>query len=434
MHIGVDDDLPLNDQKRIRLINLCFAIGVLLSFGLALQRVFVGKYELALVNLFYAVVCLFVFVLHNARKYNAANLYVSFGFWFIFATTAFIFKNGTEFYLLLNVVLTSLLHKNKWFVIGMSALNSISFLFIQLYHSYAAKMYNEPIGQKNYISMSVTLIIITIVLYIFRNENYKYQKEAERKNNLLENQQGQLLQQKNSLEAQNKTLLNLNNTKEKLFSIIAHDIRQPLSSLKGSLRLIDSDMLTEAEFKRITKQLEYQVDNLFINMDNLLVWSQSQLNGIKAKQIPFNIGDSFNKIISLFESVCQTKNIYIRQTIPADILVLADINHIEIVIRNLLSNALKYSYSNSSIFIDYELHTQYMKIFIKDSGTGIKPAMIDQLFKMHVQSERGTFKEKGNGIGLVLCKEFLESNNCAIAVESNYGNGSTFSFTIPLHF
>jgi two-component system, sensor histidine kinase and response regulator len=244
------------------------------------------------------------------------------------------------------------------------------------------------------------------------------------------------LQQKNrEIQTQTLQLRNLNSTKDKLFSIISHDLRSPVASLKALLEIVSTTGLTQEEFVDITKVLKRNLDSVYEDLDNLLLWAQTQLTGLQAVPEAVDLKNIADEKINLFADVAENKKLTVINSIPEGVLVHADKNHIGLVFRNLLANAVKFNKVGGVIKIDVDEREHHCEVSVSDSGVGINESDLGKLFDPQTHfTTVGTQKEKGMGIGLLLTKEFLEKNNGSISVSNNKGQGTTFTFklkTIP---
>jgi two-component system, sensor histidine kinase and response regulator len=240
------------------------------------------------------------------------------------------------------------------------------------------------------------------------------------------------LQQKNR-EIQNQTLQlrNLNSTKDKLFSIISHDLRSPVASLKALMEIVNSTGLTQEEFVEITKVLKRNLDSVYDDLDNLLLWAQTQLQGLNAVPENIDLKNIADEKINLFVELAESKKLTIINSIPEGLTVVADRNHIGLVFRNLIANAVKFNRAGGDIKIFAAERDEECEISITDSGVGIGDSDIKKLFNPQTHfTTPGTHKEKGMGIGLLLTKEFLEKNGGSIRVSSRVGAGTTFTITL----
>ena len=231
----------------------------------------------------------------------------------------------------------------------------------------------------------------------------------------------------------NYKLQELNNTKDKLFSIIGHDLKGPLNSLTSfsSLLLNHADMLSKEEIKTLSTDLDKSLKNLLALLENLLEWSRSQTGNIDFKKEVFDIAETLTENVELLKGQAQNKKITIINESKTNLMVNAHRNSINTVVRNLLSNAIKFTTENGTITLTVKQGEQLM-VSVTDTGVGMSTATIQKLFRLGTKhSTLGTSKEKGTGLGLILCKDFIEKNGGIIDVESQEGRGSRFYFTVP---
>lgn len=223
----------------------------------------------------------------------------------------------------------------------------------------------------------------------------------------------------------------LNRLKDKLFSIIAHDLRGPLNSLKALLGLATANHVTEAELKYLLGTIGQNTQYTTNLVDNLLVWAKENLHGTTLTPQPFDLQDLIETNIKLLAPQADKKNIALEYTAPQPCESYADHNMIDLVLRNILSNAIKFTPHAGIITVWIETTPAHNTVFVRDTGLGISKAGIAKLFGKDNFSTPGTENEKGTGLGLILCREFVEKNKGRIWVESTEGSGSTFAFTVP---
>ncbi len=224
----------------------------------------------------------------------------------------------------------------------------------------------------------------------------------------------------------------LNQLKDRIFSIIAHDLRGPLVNLSEVLKMLSNEQISNEEFKDIAPTLSKDIIYTTDLLENILHWSRSQLKGFGIKKEFFNLRNLIINEINYHLPAATTKKIEIIHDVFPGEMVYADILMVQIVVRNILNNAIKFCKENSEIHITavYKKN-QKMLICFKDNGVGISPNMIDKLFKDENITTRGTFNEKGTGLGLMVCKDFMTRNDGNITVESIEGKGSKFCITLP---
>jgi PAS domain S-box-containing protein len=231
----------------------------------------------------------------------------------------------------------------------------------------------------------------------------------------------------------NKELQELNQTKDKFFSIIAHDLKGPFSVLIGiSDLIIDKiDSYDKQKVKSLITSLNLAANNTFKLLQNLLEWSQLQRGKIKPELMEFNLRDILNSASSLFSDMAKNKKILFQNNVTSDFLVHCDLNMTNTIIRNMVSNAIKFTMDQGVVIVSAKQDGQFVEIQVKDEGVGIPPENIPYLFSIEKNiSTRGTKDEKGTGLGLLLCKELVKKQGGTIWAESIVGKGSTFYFTL----
>lgn len=237
------------------------------------------------------------------------------------------------------------------------------------------------------------------------------------------------------LKRSREKLIELNATKDKFFNIIAHDLRNPFSSIMGSSEMLVNydDKLSPEKKLNYAKRIFSSATNAYKLLENLLVWARSQTGKIEFIPVKSNSVDFISEIISLSEVSCHSKNISLSYTGIKYLEIWADVNMFKTILRNLVGNAIKYTPKNGWIEIRSEIVSNEIQFEVVDSGIGLDPVQIKKLFLINeVSSTPGTENETGTGLGLMLCKEFVEKHKGKIWVESELGNGSRFIFTIPI--
>ncbi|MCB0753530.1 MAG: PAS domain-containing sensor histidine kinase, partial [Ignavibacteriae bacterium] len=231
-------------------------------------------------------------------------------------------------------------------------------------------------------------------------------------------------------------LKDLNASKDKFFSIISHDLRSPFTSIIGfaEVMLEDIETLTKDEIKEFTNSIYKSSKNIQNLLENLLQWSRVQTGRIEFNPINFDLNNLINDVIALYQVNAARKKINLISSVEKNYTVRADKFMIDTVLRNLVSNSIKFTNSGGEIKVNVEeLSEKELTISVSDNGVGIKEEVIEKLFKIdsHVTT-KGTEKEKGTGIGLILCKEFVEKHEGKIWVESKIDEGSQFKFILPI--
>lgn len=228
----------------------------------------------------------------------------------------------------------------------------------------------------------------------------------------------------------NKRLKLSNQIKDKLFSIIGHDLRGPMGSVVQMLTLMENDVLKPDELKEIAQILKKHTEVSLSTLDSLLEWGKTQIQGVSVREQIFEVGPAVEVAKDFLFAACSAKNIHIVSDIPPGIKILADVDHFNFILRNLLSNAIKFSYPSSSIEVSAVRKDGFVCVSIKDYGKGMQESDAEQLFETFSLKDEGTSGEQGTGIGLMLCKEFVSANGGRIWATSKPGEGAEFFFTM----
>jgi signal transduction histidine kinase len=234
------------------------------------------------------------------------------------------------------------------------------------------------------------------------------------------------------INQQNQVLESNNLVKDKLFSVISHDLRSPITQVIGLLNLMDAGELTMAEMSALTPAVKSSIVNTLELLDNLLIWSKDQLQGFQLNLELFNLNQLTAESILALNGIIQQKQLLVENNILPDVTVNADREMIQIILRNLVSNAVKFTNPKGSIRISSRIEGGNINICVTDTGIGIKETDLDKIFSFTSHTTLGTDNEKGTGIGLKICKDFIELNNGRIWVESKEGLGSMFCISLPL--
>lgn len=282
----------------------------------------------------------------------------------------------------------------------------------------------------------IAFLIITSVLLI---RSYAVKKKINR---LLEQKNREILEKNEMLEKNASEILRqrdeyqkLNATKDKFFSIIAHDLKNPFSGIIGLTDILISDnkLLSEKELSEVYADLNQASKVTYSLLENLLLWARSQTKSLQVSPEIIDADRLNNEIISLYEKQVKTRNIELTGRTEPGLQYLADPNMIRTVMRNLVSNAVKFTGDNGRITITAVKKGNHAEITVEDTGKGMDKESIGKLFRIDINTlSIGDHRDKGSGLGLILCREFVEMNGGEIGVESTPGKGSIFRFTVPL--
>lgn len=269
--------------------------------------------------------------------------------------------------------------------------------------------------QKKYIGWSLASLVLAIIIIFLIQKSSKKRKKL------------------NAILAENERALHqTNQTKDKLFSILGHDLRGPMISLKGLLDVSLNEEDGESQFRRFGPKLQKDLEHINFTLDNLLNWGQTQMKGSRIDPVDIYVKKEIDEINHLFNETLKAKNIVFSNLLDDSFCVKMDVNHFKIVFRNLLSNAIKFTSEGGKISINGAISNDKLLIQVKDSGIGISNKNLKKIWNNQEHlSTFGTNAEKGTGLGLMLCKEMVEKNIGTIAVESRIDVGTTFQLLLP---
>lgn len=266
------------------------------------------------------------------------------------------------------------------------------------------------------------VLAISLAIVQFRNVRQKVRINA-----ILEKNRDEINSQKQELEA-------MGMFKDRLLSVVSHDVKGPLNSLTGMLDLYNQKLLSNEDFARLMGQISVKIKQINIFVNDLLLWARTQMTGAQIVTSKFDLQNTIDHTIELLKPAAERKKINLKNDEKQSIEIEADEEMIKIVVRNLISNAIKYCVTDDVI----EVATYVKKaesevvVSVRDSGLGISPEKLSKLFGSPSVSSQGTEHEIGTGLGLLLSKQYIEMNRGAIGVESEVGKGSHFCFSLPL--
>jgi two-component system sensor histidine kinase ChiS len=286
--------------------------------------------------------------------------------------------------------------------------------------------------------VDVLLLILILIGYIRMRTN-RLEQLSKRLERQVDERTREIAKQKEEIESQRDALQELNATKDRLFRIIAHDLKNPMTALMSitqSLTMAYHE-LEEADKEEAIQQVDKAAGDLLRLLDNLLQWTTSQTGGMPFRPERFDLSVSANEGCSLAEPLASKKNIRLTSRIPEGSWVKADRNMISTVLRNLLSNAIKFTPAGGKVTLEIRHFAEEdgpncYEVSVADTGIGIPEDHLDQLFRMdNTWTTKGTANETGTGLGLLLCHDFVVRNHGNIRAESHAGKGSRFIFTLP---
>jgi len=272
----------------------------------------------------------------------------------------------------------------------------------------------------------------------YRDLSDNYQrlfKQFSRIVKLNDKQQSQLKNSQDEIIKYNEELKDLNATKDKFFSIISHDLKSPINSfLNLSTLLVDYiDRFSKEDIIDMAQNVKRSGDNLLKLLENLLNWARLQMKRAEFQPQKCSLNMMVSDITYIMSNRITTKQIKISSDIDENMVLMADVNMLNSILQNLITNAIKFTDKDGEIVVAAKVKEKVAEISITDTGVGISEENIKKLFRIDViYTNTGTDQEKGTGLGLILCKEMIEKHGCEIRVESELGKGTSFIFTIPV--
>ena len=261
-------------------------------------------------------------------------------------------------------------------------------------------------------------------LFLIKKENHDYQQSILRQKEDI-SAKGQLLRQ------QTEALTELNAVKNRLFSIIAHDLKSPIYALRNLFQNMQQYDLPASEIKAMVPEVVDELTYTTSLMENLLQWARSQMQADAVKPQLIDVSGLMSEVAKLLRLQAEAKQIHVVLQADGRLCAFADKDMINLVLRNLLSNAIKYTPEKGAITLGVHKAGGGVEVFVKDTGTGISPEALAKIELNDYYTTKGTAGESGTGLGLMLCKEFLSRNGGKMHIESKTGKGSVFSFTLP---
>ncbi len=305
---------------------------------------------------------------------------------------------------------------------------TFSFIIFYLFMNYAQTnpdvLISNNVNGLTFAGLGLCLSLIFWKMHLTRIKQHK----------LIEKQKNELIENFNKLKFYSEELKESNTTKDKLISIIAHDLRSPLASLISTTKLISEDIeiMSPEEIKKVMILLNKETELTFESLNNLLLWSKTQRKKLVPVLKTTNLNQLIENSILPIRSLCKQKKIAFANNIADNIAICADSSMMESVIKNLIINSIKFTHEKGSITVAANTTENKVVITIQDNGIGMKPEILEKLFKPDAEfTTNGTQNEKGTGLGLQICREFIELNGGEIWAKSEFGKGSTFYFSLP---
>ncbi len=325
--------------------------------------------------------------------------------------STFYYHNNAEYFLLLFLGVNFIIWKNDGIAFACGVFNGLLFFVVKI-----NKL--PPLATTTAEWNRNIVIVISLGLYLYFLHFFKRQTTAYQ----------------NQIEEQNKQLEKLNASNSKIMSVVAHDIQSPVATVYTVLSMLAQGHLEKDEFKQMSGQLLSQVNNLQSNIASLLEWSKNQFAAPATRKESIDVGEAVETVYTFLKPQFQAKSVDLDKSALQPAQLMADRRQLEVILRNLLSNAVKFSYSDSTVYVSCQHEGPLAIIRVRDTGKGIEPSVLEKLFDPGtVYSSYGTGNERGNGIGLKLCREFALGNGGDLSIESEPGKGCTSVLVLPLN-
>jgi two-component system, sensor histidine kinase and response regulator len=445
------------EKRKLGIFNLLNVLGFLIGIFLPVVGLTVAGIELSffawMVTFSPAMVSMLVLVLNHYHKHESGILCYFIMYPILTALVYRVsFDIGVELFFILYGVLSVFFLTRLLYIAIAFSLTLFCYFYVFVFSSnYEAALVdtNFPFYVMNHI---LPAGFIFYALFLIKKENTQYQLSILRKNKELnrvnlelnnanlelnrvnleiKKQSGVIDEKARLLQKQTNELRELNSMKNKLFSVISHDLKTPLYALRNLFRSVQQYDLPAEEIKVYIPEVVNNLNFTTSLMENLLQWVKSQMQKNEVHPQIIEMSALVSEATDLLRLQADTKQIAITFDEKHPVHIYADRDMISLVIRNLLSNAIKFTPASGSIEIGIIEKVSLVELYVKDTGVGIEPHVMKQLFENKYYSTQGTANETGTGLGLMLCNDFITKNGGNIQVKSEVGKGSVFSFVLP---
>ncbi|HYF30086.1 MAG TPA: HAMP domain-containing sensor histidine kinase [Chitinophagaceae bacterium] len=439
--IGYADSLDDFEKRKLGLFNQLIFLGLITGIIAPIAGIFDDD-KLPTISWIVAflpgIVSMLVLLLNHNRKYEIAMMA-----YFILQpfVTSLVYLGGINlgvelFFILYGILSVFFLQRLNQMLFSL-ALSMISYFMLAVvlknyqYQLETASLYFYLFNQ------ILAIVFIFYGLYLIKEENTSYQfsilnknRELHRVNLEIEKQKTVIADKAALLEQQTVQLTELNSLKNKLFSVISHDLKTPMYALRNLFSNIQQYDLSAEEVKALIPDVVNDLNYTTGLMENLLQWAKNQMRSSTVNPQMLDVTALIDDVCGLLRLQAEAKRIHVSAEGTTSALIYADKDMVHLVLRNLLSNAIKFTPEDGNVCIEVTENGTMTQVAVKDSGVGISEENLQKLFNEYYTS-KGTANESGTGLGLMLCKEFLTKNGGQLKVSSEEGKGSVFSFTLP---
>jgi two-component system sensor histidine kinase/response regulator len=441
--IGSSSALSYFERRKLGIFNLLNFFQLLVGLTIPLLG---ALHQDALPLKAWLIVCLpaltslLVLALNHRQKFDEALLayFILYPFF-----TCIVYLNsinaGIGLHFILYGILSVFFLRDIGYMIFSVALSMVSYFILTVvvkHFIYQVETENKIIYLLN---QAIAIAFIFCGLFLIKKENAEYQQRLLRKNGILRKKnleieaQKELLNEKALLlQSQKGELTELNLLKNRLFSVIAHDLKSPLYALRTLFQNVERYDIPATEIKEMVPEVVSDLNYTVGLMENLLQWAKTQMQADVVKVQEVDLTGLIGEVLKLLRLQAEAKQLRIESRAQQPVMVYADKDMINLVLRNLLSNAIKFTPPKGQISIGVNNLSSFAEVYVQDSGMGITEEAMKKINENCFYTTKGTASESGTGLGLMLCREFLARNGGQMHIESTPGQGSVFSFTLPL--
>ncbi|HWK04883.1 MAG TPA: HAMP domain-containing sensor histidine kinase [Puia sp.] len=427
-NFGYSPSLNGHEKRKLGIFNLMNFFGLLIGVAIPIMGWSKGYFLSAFawwVAFIPALISLTALICNSFRKYELARM-CFFTLYPLLITWIYALKMdiGTDFFFIaFGVVSVFFLQSIYNIIFSFSLSMTCYFLAHAIWNDceYKLETVNYSLYQSSHL---LAIFFIFYGLFLIRNENVRHQLQILNKNRQLRRSNGKI-------QLQKKDLVELNYLKNKLFSVVAHDLRGPVHALHALFKNMQRYDLPGDEIKTLLPDVVKDISSTCGQMENLLHWVKSQMQEECVEPQVIEISKIITEVLQFLHLQVMAKRIHIRSRIEKPAYISGDKEMVNLVLRNLISNAIKFTPEEGTITLDAREESSYIEIFVEDTGVGIRPETLQQLIEDVHYTTPGTANESGTGLGLMLCKEFLSRNGGRLNIHSEPGKGSIFSFTLP---
>ena len=442
-HIGYVSSMSNFDKQRLGIFNIMNVIGIL-SGIIITTAALNGKGHLPTTALVVAISPFFISSIALISNYFYKHQFALLWYFILYPSiTSLVYLSGIDagielLFILYAILSVFFLQKIRLIICTIAFTITCYFIAFAMHDKFDFVM--KEVNLNFYIANQLLAIfLICYGLILVKVENNNFQKllgsnntKLQLVNTELKKKRIELTEQNYLLEEHKTQLLELNLLKTKMFSIISHDLRNPIYGLLNLFKNVQQYDLPGNEIKILIPDILNDL-NYTVNLtENLLLWAKSQMNGEDMHPQNIDIAKMIVDTKNLMRLQAESKAILLEVKTTPDTFIYADKDMIQLVLRNLVSNAIKFTPNNGTVQVSTAVNNNMVVVYVQDNGIGISQPNLTKIFEKKYYSTNGTANEAGTGLGLMLCKEFLEKNGGDITVSSIEGKGSTFIFKLPI--